>query len=179
MIYWLIASCAVGSLARREADSRAEGRTALGFRSSLTPFPWPLLCLALLLIAPALLVRNQMHKTYLNSELIEAISQRSYTDALELIRQGADGTARQGQDEDFRKTLSLLLYRLTHPSSKARLSADKPDALAVLYNTELEGRPDFTRYPQANPVCENLALTLLNSGSSQDSEPLGGSSFTM
>ncbi len=128
--------------------------------------------IALLLIAPALFARHEIRRNYLNGELIEAISDGSYSEALKLIKQGADGTARKSQEEDFRQFFSRMWVRLRHPS-KASHEPDNPDALALLYKTEIEGNPWINSFREPKPQCEDLALALLGSGSSLESKPLG------
>lgn len=133
---------------------------------------------ALLLIVTTLFVRHGIHRAYLNSELIQAISDGSYPDARALLKEGATGSAYKGQDAGLRQFGIEIWWRFTHPS-QARQEPDKLDALALLYNTVLDGRPRFPSIYKAKPECEDLALALLDAGSSPDSRPFSAVSFPM
>jgi ankyrin repeat protein len=128
---------------------------------------------AVLVGFPGWMVYREVRHTRLNRMLIVAIEAERYKEALSLLKQGADGTARRsdGTDTSFAGAARRLIDKLRHRRTVPTDQVYDDCALAILYAPNgYDTRRTEPEYQKQHPDTQRLALALLKAGSPTDFE---------
>lgn len=129
---------------------------------------------SILICVPIWLTYRELRTAALNRKLITAITEKDYSEGLELIHQGADGSARKNdtQNAGFLRALDEFLKHLDSNPQASEAANYNPYALMLLYDVAEQTDPiwaDRSNY-KAPIDFDRLADALVDAHSPLDGE---------